>query len=730
MPIQYLPSTRSFFLSAAGMTYALKVLDFGCMSHLHWGPELAAQDLDFLLPVRGRAFSPNPAGAPTDFSLNDLPLEYPAHGNSDLRAPAFEVTNPRTGSAIVDLRYVAHSIQRGKPPLAGLPATWVENEDDAETLTIELRDPRLGLQVDLLYSVFAKHPVLTRSARFVNRGTADLRLLRALSASVDFADGFADYHFLQLSGNWARERNVVATPLRPGLQAVESRRGTSSHQHNPFFVLAENGTSEETGSVYGFNLVYSGNFLASVEVDEDHRPRAQIGLNPAGFAWKLEPGEAFQTPETVLVYSPAGLGGMSRALHRFYRQHLCRSVFQHRARPVVINNWEATYFDFDTDKLERLAQDAAGAGIELFVLDDGWFGRRDDDKSSLGDWVADRRKLPGGLEDLAERISRAGLKFGLWLEPEMVSPDSDLHRAHPDWCLHVPGLPRTLGRNQLVLDLSRTEVREEVYRSVARLLGSVPIAYVKWDMNRHLTEVFSPAWPADRQPEIAHRYVLGLYALLERLTKEFPEVLFEGCSGGGGRFDPGILHYMPQIWTSDNSDAISRLKIQYGTSLAYPLGAMAAHVSVVPNHQVGRTTPFVTRGHVAFTGAFGYELDLAKLDSDERAEVRRQTGFYRKVETLLREGDLYRLRSPFTTNEAAWMVVAADCSEALVTWVNILAEPNPPTRFLRLRGLDPDREYLVDGQTVRRGDGLMHAGLPTPHAPHDFTSVQWHLVGQ
>ena len=732
MAIHFFADQSLFLLQAGPASYAFTINEYGIPVHLHWGPFIAA-------PARGlnsvrlgdRPFSPTLAGAAFGVSLDALPQEFPTYGSSDFRQPALEVYQPQTGSRILSLRHVSHRIEAGKPALAGLPATYAENPDDADTLVVLLEDKLLGLRVELLYTVFAHHPVITRSVRIVNAGTSTLELRRALSASIDFNPSFSGHKFIQLSGAWSRERDTHVSPLRPGIQSVESVRGTSSHQHNPFFALAELGANEEHGTVYGFNLVYSGNFLAQVGLDQFATARAQLGINPFDFSWQLGAGDTFQTPEAVLVFSSEGLGGMSRALHRFYRRHLLPAAWRDRPRPILINNWEATYFDFNADKLEAIASAGAELGAELFVLDDGWFGKRNDDRSSLGDWVVDRKKLPGGLDDLAARIKAKGMEFGLWFEPEMVSVDSDLYRAHPDWCLHVPARARTEGRNQLVLDFSRAEVREELYRRIAGILRENPITYVKWDMNRHLTEVGSAALPPGRQQETAHRYVLGLYEIMGRFTRDFPHVLFEGCSGGGGRFDPGILAYMPQIWTSDNSDAITRLRIQYGTSLAYPFSTMAAHVSAVPNHQVGRVTPIRTRGDVAFTGAFGYELDLGALPSDEKAEVKRQTAFYKQVRPLLISGDLHRLKSPFDSREAAWMVVAADGSEALVTHVTMLAEPNAPYTHLKLRGLDPTKNYRVrigETETVMAGDVLLHAGLHVPNAPADFVSRQWHLT--
>ncbi len=731
MSIRHIEDRSLFVLQAGASTYVLKISEHGVLLHLYWGSALGGP-LDGVdhCRVLDRAFSPTLAGAPKGVSLDTLPQEYPTHGSSDFRQPALEVFQPTDGSRIVSLRYAGHRIEAGKPALDGLPSTHIESSDAADTLTITLEDKLIGLRVELLYTVFNDHPVITRSARIVNAGTAPLEIRRALSASVDFDTDVAGHEFIQLSGAWARERDAHFSKLRPGVQAVDSRRGTSSHQHSPFIALAERGADEEHGEVRAFNLVYSGNFLAQAELDQFACTRAQIGINPFDFAWRLAPGDAFQTPEAVLVYSADGLGGMSRALHRFYRRHLLPAAWRDRERPILVNNWEATYFNFDAAKLEAIATAGAELGVELFVLDDGWFGKRDNDHTSLGDWFVDRKKLPGGLTDLAERIKARGVEFGLWFEPEMISVESELHRAHPDWCIHVPGRPRTEGRQQLVLDFSRAEVREAIYESVSKILRETPITYVKWDMNRHLTEVGSAALPADRQQETAHRFVLGLYELMGRFTRDFPHILFEGCSGGGGRFDPGILAYFPQIWTSDDSDAIQRLRIQYGTSLAYPFSTMAAHVSAVPNHQVGRVTPLRTRGDVAFTGTFGYELDLGAMTDDEKAEVRRQTTFYKQVRGLLMSGDLYRLKSPYDSQETAWMIVSTDKAEALVTHVTVLAEPNAPCARLKLRGLDPSKTYRVrrgDTETCVAGDVLMHAGLPVPVALGDFHSVQWHL---
>ncbi len=724
MPIHELD--RAWFLQTPGSTYALGVTPEGHLQHWHWGAPIDPVHLDGLRPRLYRAFAPNVAGiADPTLSFDTLPAEYPFPGTGDFRVPAIEVEFA-DGTRALRLRYHTHRILAGKPRLSGLPATYVETAAEADTLEIELVDELDAIRVTLSYTIFAQHDAIARSARIANHGSQPCRLLRGLSASVDFGER-AGWRWLHLAGAWARERQVVDAPLQPGVQSVESQRGASSHQHNPFFALLAPDAGEEHGEVFGFSLVYSGNFLAQVERDQFDTARAQIGLNPAGFSWLLEPGEIFQTPEAVLVFSLSGLGGMSRTYHRLYRTRLCRGRHRDQPRPILINNWEATYFNFDEARLLDLARRARSIGVELFVLDDGWFGRRDDDRTSLGDWWPNPKKLPHGLAGLAAAIQRENLQFGLWFEPEMVSPDSDLHRNHPDWCLQIAGRGRSTGRHQLVLDFSRPEVTAAVYDQLAAVLSSAPITYVKWDMNRHLTEVASVGRPAGRQGETAHRHMLGVYALLERITTAFPAVLIEGCSGGGGRFDPGMLHYTPQIWTSDNSDAISRLFIQFGTSLVYPLSAMAAHISAVPNHQVGRTTPLETRGLVAMTGAFGLELDLAACSAEELARLGHLVAQNRAWRGLLATGDLYRLKNPFHGPEAAWMVVSSDRTEALVFQVRTLSTPNGPLQRLRLRGLDPSALYrdAASGQTYS-GGLLMAHGLLWPDT-EDFHARALHL---
>lgn len=725
MGITFSPTNQTFSLQTPGSTYAFCIHPrLRIPVHLHWGAAIGSpEDLVSLIDERSRPLSPDPFPDERVGSLDTLAQELPVAGTGDFRVPAL-IVRQTDGSRVIDLAYRAHRITPGKPPLPGLPATYVEDPGEADTLEIELEDAKVGLSVVMCYTAFRDHDAIARSLRVTNRGDAALDILSALSCSLDLPR--ADSRLLQLSGNWTRERFVEVHPLRPGLQAIDSRRGSSSHVHNPFLALLSPGATEDAGEVRGFSLVYSGNFVAQAEVNPLRTTRVSLGINPQDFSWRLEPGESFQTPEAVLVFSATGLGSMSRGYHRLYRQRLCRGKFRDRARPVVINNWEATYFDFDEDKLVRLASKAAGLGIETFVLDDGWFGRRDDDRSSLGDWTVNRRKLPSGLDGLGRKINELGLEFGLWFEPEMISPDSELYRAHPDWCLHVPGRKRTTGRHQLVLDLSRREICDYIISSLSAILASAPIRYVKWDMNRHLTEAGSTALPPERQMEVSHRHLLGVYRMMEELTAHFPDVLFEGCASGGGRFDPGMLYYMPQFWTSDNTDAITRLKIQHGTSVVYPWSTISAHVSAVPNHQMHRSTDLAARGHAAMTGAFGYELDLNVLTADEQEEVRGQIHLYKEVRSLLYGGDHYRLLSPFEGNEAAWMSVSPDQSEAVVVYFRILAEAVAPAITLRLRGLSPSARYRVN-DSILGGDLLMNHGLPVPGLNGDFRSVMWRL---
>lgn len=642
-------------------------------------------------------------------ALEHIKQEYPGFGTTDFRYPAHQVKWP-IGDRVTHLEYYSHKVRKGKPVLEGFPATYTENDTEAETLTITLKDAYSELEVYLNYTIFAALPVITRSTCFVNQGSETIELENVMSASVDLPD--ANYDLLHLNGAWARETHVERKALHTGLQSVSSARGASSHAHNPFMALVRPDSTETVGEVYGFSLVYSGNFSAQVEVDTYHVTRAMIGINPFRFNWQLDPNASFQTPEAVMVYSDKGLNGMSQAFHELYRTRLARGVWRDKERPVLINNWEATYFDFNENKILEIAENAAELGVELFVLDDGWFNKRNDDSTSLGDWFEDESKLPNGIKGLSEKIHQLGLKFGLWFEPEMVNKDTTLYEQHPDWIIQVPGKNVSHGRNQFVLDFSRPEVVDNLFQQMDTIIEGSQIDYIKWDMNRYISEAFSISLPADRQGELYHRYILGVYDLYERLIAKHPEILFESCAGGGARNDPGMLYYAPQAWASDDTDAVERLKIQYGTSMVYPISSIGSHVSAVPNHQVGRMTSMDMRSHVAYFGTFGYELDITMLSHEETESIQQHIQFFKKHRKLIQQGDFYRLKSPFEGNHTAWMIVSRDQAEAVVGFYQVLGTPNPAYERLVLTGLDPEKRYAVHPmQQERYGDDLMAAGL-------------------
>jgi alpha-galactosidase len=726
MSIYYDDKEKVFYLNTKDSSYIMSINKHNYLCHVYFGKKVNKICSDSCLKVTEKTNSPNPIPDDKEFSLDTTLLEYPSYGNSDFRHPAYQV-QLRNGSTITDLRFHSYKIYKGKPKLDGLPATYVENQDEADTLEIVLLDDVANIQVILIYTVFRDFNAIARSVRFENKGNENLKLLSALSMSLDFRDD--DFDMLQLSGAWARERYIIRRPLVKGIQAIDSTRGASSHQQNPFIALMRKNADEYNGEVYGFSFVYSGNFLAQVEVDPYGVSRVTMGINPFDFTWVLEPGEKFQTPEVVMVYSDNGLSKMSQTYHKLYRERLARGKYRDKERPILINNWEATYFDFNEEKLKNIIDVASDLGIELFVLDDGWFGKRNSDDSSLGDWFVNRDKLPNGLNGIAEFANKKGMGFGLWVEPEMISPNSELYRKHPDWCLHVPNRPKSQGRNQYVLDLSRNDVCEYIIEIITYILRNNNISYVKWDMNRNMTEIGSAILPPERQRETAHRYILGLYKILEKITSDFPDILFESCAGGGGRFDPGMLYYMPQTWTSDNTDAIERLKIQYGTSIVYPLIAMGAHVSAVPNHQVGRMTSIKIRGDVAMSANLGYELDPTKLSIEEKEIVKEQVKKYKEIRGIIQFGDFYRLISPFESkNECAWVIVTEDKKEFIFYYFRILANVNKPIRKVNIRGINPDYKYRLDDSTyIYGGDELMYVGLSIPELSGDFTSLMYHF---
>jgi alpha-galactosidase len=716
MTIEWRSGDRQFHLRNDRISLILRVYEDGSLGQLHLGAPLPA----------GRSYrhlGPDPFGGFSNRVAESVPLAYPTSGGGDYRVPAI-VASCRDGATTLSLHYRDHRIVAGKPALEGLPSTYVEDDREAETLEVTLVDEPTGLEVRLCFTTFAGRPVICRSAVIHNGGPSPVELATAMSLSVDLVD--ANWTFVGLAGAWGRERHPVERRLVPGRQSISSTRGVSSHQHNPFLMLRRETTDEAHGEAYGFSLVYSGNFLAEVDVDHDDSARIRLGIEPDTFRWRLEPGASFTTPEAVVAYSADGLGALSDAFHRLFRERLARGVWRDRPRPVLLNSWEASYFDFDADRLVELARSAHDLGIELFVLDDGWFGQRDDDTTSLGDWIVDRRKLPDGLEGVARRITDLGIDFGLWIEPEMISQRSELFRAHPDWAIGIPGRARTESRHQLVLDMTRPEVVDHLAEVIGELLAGAPITYVKWDMNRTITEPWTATLPPDRQGEFFHRYILGLYELYRRITERFPQVLFESCASGGGRFDPGMLAFAPQGWTSDGTDAVERLRIQWGSSYAYPLSSMAAHVSDVPNHQTGRVTPLTTRAAVAFFGIFGYELDPTRLTAAERAAVADQIAFYLRHRDLFQFGRFLRIDSPFAgdRNQVSWMVTSDDARRAIVGIYRILHRPSSGPVRVRLRGLDADAIYRVaawpdspDDRLVqpsvgqRTGAELMAAGL-------------------
>ncbi len=713
---EILVSEQMIHLRNSRISYVMGIAQGGFLTHLYFGRRLRQMHPQSVLRRHGL-----PGDGSFDVqncALNHTPQEYPAYGLGEMREGAV-IVRRKDGTATCDLRVERVETLDGKPALEGLPATFGEA---CKTAVVHLRDSLLRLDVALSYTIFDDCDVIARSARFVNRGEDALEIERAVSLCLDLPD--SRYDLITLSGDWARERAIVRRRLVPGMQGVYSLRGASSLVTSPFLALARPETTEALGEVTAAALVYSGSFQAGVEVDPRDCARVLLGLNDRHFSWQLEPGAAFQTPEAVLVWSDQGLDGMSSHLHRLCASHLVRGRWAHAARPILLNNWEATYFGFNEEKLLAIADKAAEVGVELFVLDDGWFGHRDDDHTSLGDWFVDRRKLPGGLGALAEKVHAKGLKFGLWFEPEMISPDSELYRAHPDWAMHVDGREPITGRFQLILDLSRADVCEFMYHAVADILRENAIDYVKWDMNRNFSNIGSSMLPPEKQKELPHRYMLGLYSVLERLTRDFPDVLFESCSSGGGRFDMGMLYYMPQTWCSDDTDALCRCRIQYGTSLVFPPFAMGSHVSAVPNHQTGRITGIDARMNVAMSGCFGFELDLNRLSPEEIAQVRAGITRVKALRETLLYGRFHRLLSPYEGHDTAWLTVAEDGSEAVLMLTRDLSQPNTDDPLLRLRGLQAECEYRIEETgEVYGGDELMNSGLAIHLPQRDAASV-------
>lgn len=712
MAITYNEQLKIFKLDTANTSYMIGIVDEEqFVGHIYYGAKIRMQDATYLMRTMENPLVPSINNRERCSFLDTFPMEYPGHGAGDYREGCIRVKT-KAGHSVVGLQYESYKILDEKPALEGLPSSFAGNEA-CQTLVLTCKDSILDLEVELLYSVFEKEDIITRSVRVINHSADPIYLTKVYSACVDMDD--RDYEWLTLHGSWARERQIERKKLGYGKQSVGSVRGESSHQEHPFIAWMDPDTTQTQGDVYAMHFVYSGNFQAQIEKSQFESIRVTMGINAEDFCWKLKQGQCFTAPEVVLTFSSEGMGNMTRNLHDFYRDHMIRSKYTHIKRPILINNWEATYFDFNTEKLLSIAKRASELGIEMLVMDDGWFGHRNDDSTSLGDWFVNEEKITGGLKYLVDEVNKLGLKFGIWMEPEMISPDSKLYEQHPDWAIAVPGRTATLSRNQYVLDLSRKEVRDYVYDMISNILHSANIEYVKWDMNRPMTDISYKGFN--------HKFTLGFYKIMDVITSRFPNVLFEGCSGGGGRFDAGILAYMPQIWASDNSDAVKRMEIQYSTSIGYPVSSISAHVTAVPNHQNGRVTNLKTRADVAYCGVFGYELDITNMSDEELLEVRNQIELEKKLRPIMLRGDFYRLQNPYTSNYCAWEMVMKNQSEAFLMCAKRLSEANCEDKCIRLQGLDPDLDY-IDTFTgnIYGGDELMYNGITPEFGSYDFAT--------
>lgn len=727
MSIKFFEKHKVFKLDGKDTSYIIAIVDEEqFLGHVYFGKKIVDENVNYLMRTEESPFVPSKNNRDRVCFYDSFPMEYSTHGIGDFRETCLEVKDVN-GHTACRLQYSSHRIFGGKEKLRGMPATF-GNESECTSLEITCIDKDLNFEVVLVYTVFEELNVITRSVRIKNCSENSITITKALSMCVDF-DGI-DYDMISLHGSWARERHISRKRVTYGTQAVSSIRGESSHQDNPFIALLDRAATEDSGDVYGFNFVYSGNFLAQVQGCQFDTTRVQMGINPIDFSWLLESNEEFVAPEVVMVYSDEGIGKMTRIFHDLYRNHLIRGKYKDKKRPILINNWEATYFDFNTEKLLAIAKEASKVGIEMLVMDDGWFGHRNSDNSSLGDWIVNEDKIKGGLKYLVDEVNKMGLEFGIWFEPEMISPDSDLYREHPDWCIHIEGRIPSLCREQYVLDLTRKEVVDYIYNSLKKVLSSANIKYVKWDMNRQLTDLGSNNIQAQRHGEIFHRYMLAVYEIMDKLTTDFPDLLLENCSGGGARFDPGMLYYSPQIWCSDDTDAIERLKIQQGTAMVYPLSAMGAHVSDCPNHTVGRTTPFETRGYVALSGTFGYELDITKISQEDRDMIPKQIAMYHKYNDLVRSGDYYRIAN-FSENNIfdSYEVVSKDKKEVLITCIQVLGRPNYHSRRIKLKGLIADAMYRnEETNEVYSGGALMYAGMNVTNLHGDYSGKIIYLV--
>ena len=719
-------SNSLFTLQTDHSTYQMKTTKYGVLLHTWFGKRSSDFDYSYLIHYADRGFSGNPyeAGDDRTYSLDALPQEYPVYGSGDYRSSALKVRYP-DGTSACELRFKDFQIQEGKYALPGLPAIYETEQTKADTLIITLEDTRHLFYVHLYYGVLENLDIITRAVCVENHSQETIYLENVQSACIDYL--FGDYDLLIFHGRHVKERTLQRSRIRHGIASIGSTRGTSSHQYNPFVVVSDTDATEDRGSCYGFSFIYSGDFEAVAELDQYDQTRILMGIHPENFSYCLKEGEKFYAPEVALSYSDAGLTPLSHNYHRAYRNNLCRGKYKTARRPVLLNSWEGVYFDFNGEKLLRMAEDAADLGVELFVMDDGWFGKRDSDISGLGDWIVNEEKLGCTLGQLSDKIHDLGMQFGIWFEPEAINEDSDLYRTHPDWVFQIPGKAPSRSRFQLVLDFSREDVRDYIYNQVCSILDSARIEYLKWDFNRSIADIYSRRLPAGRQGEVAYRYVLGLYDMLEKLNSRYPDLLIEGCSGGGGRFDAGMLYYTPQIWCSDDTDAIERLSIQHGTSFGYPVSTIGSHVSKCPNEQTGRHTPIDTRATVAMCGTFGYELDISKMTDEDRQIVTEQINEFKKYYNLIQNGDFYRLNDPNQCGIChGWEFAAPDGSEALLCAVALKIPPNGPGCWFRLKGLDPEGTYRV-GNVHYPGEVLMNAGILLPTAKEEYESFRIHV---
>ena len=715
MSIIYNIENKTFYLNNEKCTYAFHIGDGGYLHHLHFGRKIAEEDIRYLSQDLKTEFAPAYDPEQQYTSLDTMPQEYPIYGMGDFRETAVLIRTS-FGSRITNFKYQSHKILVEKPKMTGMPSLR-----GGETLIVTLLDEENQLQLDLYYTIYEKQSAIVRRTVLINKGKEAVDVLKLNSFSMDMVR--SDFDKICLQGGWAKERGVERTPLSHGIFEISSTRVSSSHHLNPFLALCDRRADEDYGEVYGFNLVYSGSYSMKTQVDQLGFTRIGGGINEKDFCWKLGKDERFETPEAVLVYSDKGINGMSQQFHRLYRDYLIPANHAYKKRPIVLNNWESTYFDFTEKTLCDLIEKAKGTGIDTFVLDDGWYGNRNSDTTGLGDWFVNTEKLRGGLKKVIEKCHECGMKFGLWFEPEMVSEDSDLYRTHPEWCIRMPNVTPCEGRHQLVLDFANPEVVKYIKKVVGNILSDNDISYVKWDMNRNITECYSMYLDAEHQQELMHRYILGVYDLAEYLTSSFPDVFFEGCSGGGGRFDPAMLYYFPQIWTSDNTDAVSRAYIQYGTSMCYPLSAMSGHVSICPNHQNGRITPIKSRMDMASFCSTGYELNLNALSQEEFDGIAEHICFYNSISDLILDGDLYRLLSPFEGNYFAEMVVSRDKKQAVFVLMKMAAKTNDCYPVVKFKGLDAHISYEIDGMGTYSGSVLMNVGLKFPNDLKDFETI-------